>query len=181
MPSDNLIYRLAHTWELEPSLLTRTRELLNLVFDGEMTDEDWDHCLGGIHAIALKGTEPIAHAAVIQRQLLQGDRPLRCGYVEGVAVHPDYQRKGIGKRLMTQLEPVIRNAYDLGALGATDDAVPLYSHSGWQLWRGPLFSLTPKGTIATPDEQGGVWVLRTRTPLDLDSQLTCDFRIGDVW
>ncbi len=79
------------------------------------------------------------------------------------------------------LEEVIRNAYDLGALGSTDEAAPLYRARGWQGWRGRLSALTPAGTVRTPDEEGWVYVLPGAVALDLDRELTCDWRDGDVW
>jgi len=57
------------------------RALLYDVFD-DMTDEDWDHSLGGMHALLWEGTELIGHASVIQRQLLYGGGAWRTGYVE---------------------------------------------------------------------------------------------------
>jgi aminoglycoside 2'-N-acetyltransferase I len=37
------------------------------------------------------------------------------------------------------------------------------------------------GVRPTPDEQGGVLVLEGAVPLELDGELTCDWRDGDVW
>ena len=75
---------------------------------------------------------------------------------------------------------MIRGAYDLGALGATDEAVPLYERHGWRVWDGPLSALTPDGIIPTPDEQGAVYVLAE--DLDRDPERAHrDWREGDVW
>jgi aminoglycoside 2'-N-acetyltransferase I len=126
------------------------------------------------------GGSVVGHASVVQRRLVVGGRSLRTGYVEGVGVHPDWQRRGIGDELMTALEPIIRAAYDLGALGATEDGARLYTRHGWRPWRGPLSVMTPTGTVSTPEERGWVHVL-TDEPLDLDAELTCDWRDGDAW
>ena len=88
-----------------------------------MTEHDWEHSLGGVHALAFDGDTLVGHAAVVQRRLLHGGRALRTGYVEGVAVRADQRRRGHGAAMMDALERVIRGAYDLGALGATDEAV----------------------------------------------------------
>jgi aminoglycoside 2'-N-acetyltransferase I len=82
---------------------------------------------------------------------------------------------------MDPLERVIRRAYDVGALGATDDGAALYRARGWQLWEGPLSALTPTGIQRTPDEDGYIYVLPVDAPLDLAGELTCDWREGDVW
>ena len=117
----------------------------------------------------------------MQRRLLHGERALRTGYVEGVAVRPDRRRRGHGAAMMEALERVIRAAYDLGALGATEEAIPFYTSRGWQPWRGPLFALTPEGIVRTPNEDHGIFVLPVTAPLDLESDLTCDWRNGSPW
>ena len=85
--------------------------------------------------------------------------------------------------MMEALERVIRGAYDVGALGATDDAGPLYLGRGWRAWEGRLSALTPAGVERTPDEEGAVYVLPVSgdVSLDLSGELTCDWRDGDVW
>ena len=45
-----------------------------------MTDEDWEHCLGGVHALVWDGTDLIGHASLIQRRLLHGGSALRAGW-----------------------------------------------------------------------------------------------------
>jgi aminoglycoside 2'-N-acetyltransferase I len=170
----------AHTYELEAATLAAARALLYGVFD-DMTEEDWEHSLGGIHALAWDGSELVGHAAVVMRRLLHGGRALRVGYVEGVAVRADRRRQGVGGAMMEALEAVVRGAYDLGALGATDEAAALYAARGWQVWRGRLSALTPDGVRETTEERGGVYVLPGSAPLDLDGELTCDWRDGDVW
>ena len=70
---------------------------------------------------------------------------------------------------------------DLGALGATDEAVPLYERRGWRKWLGPTSALTPTGIVRTTDEDGFIYVLPGSHPLDLRGELTCDWRDGDVW
>ena len=173
--------RIAHTAQLEPGELEAARLLLYAVFD-DLEESDWEHSLGGIHALAYEGTELVGHAAVVMRRLLHGGRALRCGYVEGVGVRAEARRRGHATALMDALERVIAGAYDLGALGATDEAAALYTGRGWRQWEGRLSALTPAGVAATPDEQGGVYVLPVEgVPLDLAGELTCDWRDGDVW
>jgi aminoglycoside 2'-N-acetyltransferase I len=172
--------RTAHTADLDRATLAAARSLLFEAFD-DMAEDDWEHALGGIHAVALDGDEVVGHASVVMRRMLHAGRALRCGYVEGVAVRASHRRRGLGGALMEPLERIIQAAHDLGALGATDEAVPLYTGRGWQPWEGPLAALTPSGIVATPDEQGAVFVLRGGTPLDLAEELTCDWRDGDVW
>jgi aminoglycoside 2'-N-acetyltransferase I len=172
--------RIAHTADLHERDLACARALLDDAFD-DFTDDDWEHALGGVHATAWEGRELVAHASVVQRRLLHRGTALRTGYVEAVAVRADRRRRGLGGTMMGAIERVIRRAYDLGALGTAEDAVPFYEARDWQRWRGSTSTLSPTGIIATPDEDGGIFVLPVSISLDLDSALTCDWREGDVW
>ena len=171
----------AHTAYLEPSVLRAARALLDAVFPGEMTDADWEHALGGIHALAWEDGALIGHASVIQRRLWLGGRALRTGYVEGVGVRADRRGRGVAGALMEPLEHVIRRAYELGALGSTEIAAGFYQARGWKLWRGPSSALTPRGIERTPDDDGAIHVLPVTVELDLSAEITADWRDGDVW
>jgi aminoglycoside 2'-N-acetyltransferase I len=173
--------RTAHTADLDIGTLEAARALLYEVFEGDLSDHDWEHALGGIHALAWEAGELIGHASVIQRRVLHDGRALRTGYVEGVGVHAEHRRRGHGGALMAALERVIRGAYDLGALGATDEAVALYTARGWRRWEGPTSALTPSGIARTEDADGAVYVLELSVQLDLEGELTCDWRDGDAW
>jgi aminoglycoside 2'-N-acetyltransferase I len=171
----------AHTAQLAPVKLTQAHTLLEKAFGDELSDDDWEHALGGMHALLWDDQNLIGHASVVQRRLLPGGRALRTGYVEGVAVHPDRRRQGHAATMMDALEHVIRGAYELGALGATDLGARLYTARGWQRWRGPISTLSPEGIRPTPEEDGFIYVLPLEAALDLDGELTCDWRDGDVW
>jgi aminoglycoside 2'-N-acetyltransferase I len=170
----------AHTADLDTSTLAAARALLYDVFD-DMTEDDWEHALGGMHALAWDGPDLIGHASVVQRRLLHGGRALRTGYVEGVGVRADRRRQGVGAAMMDALERIVRTAYDLGALGASDEGAAFYASRGWALWRGPTSALTPTGITRTAGEDGFIYVLPGHVPLDLAGELTCDWRGGDVW
>jgi aminoglycoside 2'-N-acetyltransferase I len=171
----------AHTADVDAATLEAVRAMLDAAFEGDFGDDDWEHSLGGMHAIAFDGGKPVGHAALIQRRILHAGRALRAGYVEGVAVRADRRGRGIGGAVMEPLERLLRGAFELGALGATDDGARLYEARGWQQWRGPTSALTPSGIVRTPDADGGVYVLECGVPLDVDGELTCDWRDGDVW
>jgi aminoglycoside 2'-N-acetyltransferase I len=173
--------RTAHTADLDAGTLAAARALVEDAFAGDFSAHDWEHSLGGVHALAWEDGELVGHASVIQRRLLHAGRALRTGYVEGVGVRPDRRGRGHGGAMMAALERVVRGAYDLGALGATDQAAPLYAARGWKLWRGPAWALTPGGVVRTEDADGAIYVLPGEVPLDLGGELTCDWRDGDVW
>jgi aminoglycoside 2'-N-acetyltransferase I len=173
--------RAAHTADLDTVSLRAARTLLDEVFAGDMSDDDWEHALGGVHVLLWDGPEVIGHASVVQRRILHGGRALRAGYVEGVAVRADRRRRGHGSVMMRELERVVRGAYELGALGSTDEGAAFYAALGWRCWNGPTFALTPGGVRRTADVDGAVYVLPHTAMLDLAGELTCDWRDGDVW
>ena len=173
--------RTAHTADLDPAGLKAARALLDEVFNGEVTEADWEHALGGVHALVWDGPTLIGHGSVIQRRLLHRGRALRAGYVEAVAVRADRQGQGHGAAMMGALERVLRGAYDLGALGSTEEGAGFYAARGWKLWRGPSSALTPAGVRRTADDDGCLYVFEVAVPLDLDGELTCDWRDGDLW
>lgn len=172
---------LRHTWTLEPPELASTRSLLDDAFEGDFSDADWDHALGGLHCLAWEDDMLVGHAAVVQRQLLHGGQAFRCGYVEAMAVHSDHRRRGIGAAIMEAIDAVVVGGYAFGALGATDDGAPLYARHGWTSWRGPTYALTPDGVTRTADADDAIMVLDRRSMLDLDGELACDWRAGDLW
>ena len=172
---------LLHTAHLSPATRRSARLLVDRAFGGDFSDEDWDHALGGLHALVHDGGDLVAHGALVQRHLLHGARTLRVGYVEAVAVHPVARRRGHASAVMGALEEVIRGGHDLGALSATDDGALLYAARGWQPWRGTTWALTPEGRIRTGEDDGAVLVLPVSTDLGLDGELTCDWRDGDLW
>ncbi len=76
---------------------------------------------------------------------------------------------------------MVRGAYDLGALGAADEASDFYAARGWKRWQGPSSALTPTGIQHTEEEDGCIYVLPVAVPLDLFGELTRDWRDGDLW
>ena len=170
-----------HTAELEAADLAAVRTLCNAAFGADFTDSDYEHALGGVHALRFDGDRLVAHAALVGRRILHGGRALRTGYVEGVAVRADRRRRGHGDAVMAELERVIRFAYHLGALGASPLGSHLYAARGWQLWQGPSSALTPDGIRRTANHDGAVYVLPVSVPLDLTAELTCDYRPAAPW
>ncbi|MEU3351176.1 GNAT family N-acetyltransferase [Streptomyces sp. NPDC037389] len=175
--------RTAHTSDLTAAELATIRALLDDAFGDRFTDDDWDHAVGGIHAMVWEDGVLLAHGSLVQRRLLHGGRALRTGYVEAVAVRADRRREGLASAVMAALEGVLlRGAYELGALGASEVAARLYTGRGWHQWRGPLSVLAPSGMRRIPEEAGSVYVLPVAAPgPDLDGELVCDWRPGDVW
>lgn len=172
--------QVAHTADLSSKDLAGARALIFEVFD-DATEDDWEHCLGGMHAILWHDGEVLAHGSVIQRRLIYKGRALRTGYVEGVAVRAQVRRQGHGGAVMSELERLIKGAYELGALGSSDEGLAFYAARGWQRWAGKTYALTPKGIFRTSEDDDGVFVLPVSESLDLTADLTCDYRHGEPW
>nr|WP_234336248.1 GNAT family N-acetyltransferase [Streptomyces sp. NRRL S-920] len=172
--------RTCHTSELAAADLRAARALLDEAFDGDFSDQDWDHGLGGVHALVHDTAGALlAHGSVVQRRILHNGRSLRVGYVEAVAVRPDRRRRGLGGLVMGALERVIDGAYELGALSASDDGAGLYLARGWREWKGAVGTLGPTGAALMPDEDPPLlW-----GPADPDPAhpLLVDWRDGDVF
>ncbi|MGB3481173.1 MAG: GNAT family N-acetyltransferase [Mycobacterium sp.] len=174
--------RLVHTSDLDTETRDGARAMVIDAFpDGEFTDVDWEHALGGMHALIQHHGALLAHAAVVQRQLIYQGQALRCGYVEAVAVREDHRGQGLATALLDAVEQVIRGAHQIGALSASELGKPLYERRGWLPWRGPTRVLTPDGLARTPEDDGSVYVLPVARTLDTSAELTCDWRDGDVW
>lgn len=173
--------QVGHTAELGAPALAAARSLLERAFAGDFGPADWEHALGGMHLLTWEGPELIGHAAVVQRRLLHGDRALRCGYVEAVAVVAERRGRGHAGTMMARVERIIADAYEIGALSASTDGVGLYRKRGWLQWPGRTAALTPRGIERTEEDDGRIFVLPLASPMDLAGELICDWRDGDVW
>jgi len=176
--------RLVHTADLDGETREGARQMVIEAFaDGEVdfTDADWEHSLGGMHALICDHGALVAHGAVVQRRMIHDGVALRCGYLEAVAVREDWRGQGLAVAVMDALEQVLRGAYELGALSASEAGRPMYVSRGWIPWRGPTSVLTPNGVTRTPDDDHGVFVLPVTVEVDPAAELTCDWRPGDVW
>lgn len=173
--------RLVHTADLDKHTRQSIYQMVTTAFAGDFTDSDWDHTLGGMHALIWRHGAIIAHAAVVQRRLIYRGSALRCGYVEGVAVREDWRGQGLVRALLDGVEQVMRGAYQLGALSSSVQARRLYAARGWLPWLGPTSVLAPTGPTRTPDDDGSIFVLPVSVTLDTSAELMCDWRDGDVW
>ncbi len=155
--------------------------MLDTAFDGDFSDDDWNHALGGVHVWVSGSHGVICHGSLVERTLVCSGQTLRVGYVEALATAAAHRRKGHGATVMNHIGALIRERYALGVLSTGTHA--FYETLGWEKWRGPTFVDGPRGRERTLDEDGGVMILRTsRAPrLDLDGDIVCDWRLGDVW
>ena len=171
----------APTHALPPAVVRQIRTLLDAAFPGDFSDHDWAHAVGGRHVYVSGPDGVVSHGSLVERTLLCGSHRLRAGYVEAVATAAAYRRQGHGAAVMRRIGERIRERLPLGALST--GTTRFYAPLGWERWRGPTFVDGPAGRVRTADDDGSVMILRTAgTPaLDLDSDIVCDWRPGEVW
>jgi aminoglycoside 2'-N-acetyltransferase I len=173
--------RLVHTADLDNETRQSAHRMVVEAFAGDMAETDWDHALGGMHALIWRHGAIIAHGAVVQRRILHHQTPFRCGYVEAVAVREDWRGQGLAIAILDACEQVIRGGYPLGALSSSERGRRLFATRGWLPWRGPTSVLAPGGPTRTAADDGSVFVLPVGVDVDVEAELMCDWRDGDVW
>lgn len=169
------------TAEASNDLLAEIRHLLDEAFEGDFSNEDWEHALGGWHVVVEVGDAVVSHAAVVSRILEVAARPFPTGYVEGVATAAERQREGLASLAMTEIAEVIRREFELGALSTGDHG--FYERLGWERWQGPTFVRHGSALIRTEVEDDALMVLRfgPSKDVDLTTAVSCEPRSGDDW
>ena len=103
------------TAEASNDLLAEIRRLFDEAFEGDFSNEDWKHALGGWHVVVEVGDAVVSHAAVVPRTLEVAGRPVRTGYVEGVATAAKRRREGLGSLAMAEITELVRREFELRA------------------------------------------------------------------
>jgi aminoglycoside 2'-N-acetyltransferase I len=173
--------RVFTTVEASEDLLLEIRHMLVEAFEGDFSDDDWEHNRGGWHVVIADSGVVLAHAAVVPRVLEVAQRPLHVGYVEGVATATARQRAGLGSLVMAEASELVRREFEMGALSTGRQA--FYARFGWEPWQGPTFARHGPETRRTEEDDDGVMVLRfgPSEHVDLGAQLVCGARRGDDW
>ena len=171
----------ADTDALIDSTRAALRGMLDAAFEGDFSDDDWDHALGGRHVLVVDKQCIVAHAAVVERTLQLGADTVKAGYVEAVATHAAHRHQGHGSVVMKAVHRIVEADFEVGALCTGKHG--FYERFGWVRWRGPTFVIEGNSRRRTPEEDDAIMVLPTsRTPaMDLSHAIVCDWRRGDVW
>ena len=166
--------------EVTAAQRTEIRALLDAAFEGDFSDDDADHAAGGLRVIVHAGTEIIGHAALIARSMTIDGRAQSVGYLEGVAVMPALQGKGIGRDLLAHTSLLTKEHYEIAMLSTGEHE--FYEKFGWQRFRGQSY-VTENGVILrTADEDAGLMLLAEQPTWNVTGcQIVCDWRTGDVW
>jgi aminoglycoside 2'-N-acetyltransferase I len=167
--------------DLDASTARQARALMDRAFDGDFADGDWEHAVGGHHAVVVSGGLVLAHAAVVRRTLWVDDRPVATGYVEAVATSPEHQGEGHGTAAMQAIADLIARHHEIGVLSTGEHR--FYERLGWQRWQGPTYVRRADGDERSEEDDDGIMVLlHPRSPaVDLTARLTCEERPGDDW
>ena len=162
-------------------LLPEIRQLVVDAFEGEFSDADWEHTLGGWHVVASDGDVVVSHAAVVPRTIWVVDNSFQAGYIEGVATRRERQREGLGSLVMAEVARVVRSTFELGVLSTARWA--FYERCGWERWQGPTSVRDGSQLIRTDDDDDGIMVLRfgASASIDVTAPISCERRPGDDW
>jgi aminoglycoside 2'-N-acetyltransferase I len=173
--------RSGQTSELAQETLAAIQALMRVSFDGDFSDDDWAHTIGGRHFFIEHSGVVVSHASVVPRVLEVSSQPFETGYVEGVATHPEHRRKGLASAVISAASAHVRATYEFGGLGT--DVFGLYEPFGWERWRGATFVRRETGLFHSEDEDGYVMVLRFGPSLEvnLSDPISCEPRSGDDW
>lgn len=156
------------------------RSLLDDAFDGDFSEEDWSHCVGGRHVVVTESDAVVAHASLVGRGLRIGTELVRVGYVEAVATASNRQQQGLGSIAMAAISGLLRTDAIPGFLSTGE--WHFYERLGWERWRGPSSVISDDGRqVRTPEEDGGIMVYDPSRRLDRSAAIACFERPGDDW
>jgi aminoglycoside 2'-N-acetyltransferase I len=163
---------------------TQKAEIIRMCTEAydEYFGEMFDYLPNSAHVLAYFEGELVGHAAWVTRWLQQDDGPLlRTAYVEAVATAPAHQRKGYASATMRQLHAhIAAQGFDLG--GLSPFSVDYYARLGWERWRGPLAIRSETGLQPSPSDECVMILRLPKTPaLNLDAQLSAEWRRGELW
>jgi len=161
------------------SQLVDLRAFLDEAFDGDFSDEDFDHSSGGTHFTILANGQLIAHGSVVLRQISFDGQVFPTGYVEAMAVGHEWRGRGVGSKLLAELTDFCRSNFAVAMLSTGSHA--FYEKHGWRRFKGESYLATDASVVRTEDDDDGLMVLTSLQSVLAAARVTCDFRSGDVW
>ncbi len=114
-------FRIVRTTHLTPHERDELLALCRAAYDEELADY-LDAAGPGVHLLGRLDDRLVSHVMLVERALQpEGLPPLRTGYVELVATHPELQGRGYASTLMREV-PALLAPFELGALAPSDPA-----------------------------------------------------------
>lgn len=161
-------------------LLNSIRKLLGSAFEGEFSDEDWQHSFGGVRLIGFMNEEIVAHGAVVPRLVLIDDVEEIIGYVEAIAVDPRFWRQGIGAALMREITKICISQYEFSMLSTGEK--DFYRRFGWVDFKGESYVDLGEKVVRSEEEDEGLMYLGVGNYLNVSPlKVVCKSRAGDAW
>lgn len=71
--------------------------------------------------------------------------------------------------------------FQLAARCTSGQGQALNAKLGWEVWRGPLFIRHADRLVPTPGETVMIHRLAKSPAIDLDSRLSTEWRLGELW
>ena len=101
-----------------------------------------------VHVVLIQEERFIGHAALFQRRIRIGDRCHVVGYIEDVAIDPDYQDRGLGSQVMREV--CVQAKGNFAFLSTFRFA--FYARLGWITWQGPASHRVDTEKYDDPEE-----------------------------
>jgi aminoglycoside 2'-N-acetyltransferase I len=156
------------------------KNLLNDAYEGDFSEQDWQHTFGGARFVGTIDDQIVAHAAVVPRAVLINDLPMTIGYLEGVAVSSKFQGQRLGSQLLQYVSDFCRSNYEITMLST--DEFDFYGKFGWQRFKGTSGVMQDSVKTLTPEEDDGLMYLAGNSTKSIEiSTAYCDWREGDCW
>jgi len=155
------------------------RALLSDAFEGDFSQEDWEHTNGGLRFLGYLGAELVAHGSVIKRNVWIDGENLKIGYVEGLAVAPLYWRRGFGSKLMSEITSYCKTGFCICMLSTGEK--DFYLKLGWLDFEGESYVFRNGVEVRTADEDEGLMYLPGSVNSPTMTKVVCDAREGDDW
>lgn len=166
--------------ELKPEIKEKTLNLLSDAFEGDFSEEDWQHTFGGTRFLGFLDNSLIAHGAVVERPMRIDGIQTKVSYVEGIAVAPEHWRKGFGSLLMVEITSHCKSESSLSML-STDERV-FYRKHGWRNFEGESYVLVDGIEVRSVDEDAGLmYLLGLNQETQAPGKVVCNSRDGDAW
>jgi GNAT superfamily N-acetyltransferase len=156
------------------------KDLLLDAYEGDFSEQDWQHTFGGARFLGTLGEQIVAHAAVVPRPVLINDLPMTIGYLEGVAVSSKFQGQRLGSQLLQHVSDFCKSNYEISMLST--DEFDFYGKFGWQRFKGASGVMQDSVRSLTPEEDDGLMYLVGNSTESIEiSTAYCDWREGDCW
>lgn len=165
--------------DLDHRAQANLRELLVRAFEGDFSNEDWEHTHGGLRFVGYLGNEVVAHGSVIERNVWIDGEYLKIGYVEGLAVAPSYWNRGFGSKLMAEITSHCKTEFRISMLATGEK--DFYRKLGWLDFEGESYVFRNGVEVRTADEDEGLMYLPRSVDFPTPTKVVCETREGDDW